>query len=315
MTRRCSTPSGIHQPFAVRSIIEVETSDGVTGLSESYGDAGHLRRLAQVGRALVGHDVFATNTMLDVTASTLGGVVGYDAHGLTGAITAAGTVLRTYAAFEVAALDIQGKMASRPVSDLLGGKVRSSVPFSAYLFYKWASHPGGEPDRFGEALGPLTIVEQARVMLEEYGFRAIKLKGGVMAPDVEIDDGPRTPRRLSRRAASPRSEHRVDRRDLDPRRERAGGRPRVPRGPHSRYRRHGPRGARSIHAARDEHVRRRVRGHRVGRGEARRSASYSPTTTSGAGWRRCTTSPPSAPPSTSDSRCTPTRTSASASPP
>ncbi len=178
---------GIHQPFAVRSIIEVETSDGVTGLSESYGDAGHLRRLVQVGHALVGHDVFATNTMLDDTASTLGGMVGNDAHGLTGAITAAGTVLRTYAAFEVAALDIQGKMASRPVSDLLGGSVRSSVPFSAYLFYKWASHPGGEPDRFGEALGPLAIVEQARVMLEEYGFRAIKLKGGVMAPDVEIE--------------------------------------------------------------------------------------------------------------------------------
>ena len=112
---------GIHQAFAVRSIIEVETSDGVTGLSESYGDAGHLHRLLQVGRGLVGHDVFATNTMLDVTASTLGGMVGYDAHGLTGAFTAAGTVLRTFAAFEVAALDIQGKMASRPVSDLLGG--------------------------------------------------------------------------------------------------------------------------------------------------------------------------------------------------
>ena len=42
----------------------------------------------------------------------------------------------------------------RPVSDLLGGAVRDAVPFSAYLFYKWAAHPGAEPDGWGEALDP-----------------------------------------------------------------------------------------------------------------------------------------------------------------
>ncbi len=44
--------------------------------------------------------------------------------------------------FEVALLDLQGKEVGRPVADLLGGAVRDRVPFSAYLFYKWAGHPG-----------------------------------------------------------------------------------------------------------------------------------------------------------------------------
>jgi glucarate dehydratase len=177
---------GVHQPFAIRSVIEVDTSDGVTGLGESYGDAGHLARLRLVGDALVGLDVFATNEMLTRTSRALGGAVGADRHGLTGQISEAGTVLRAYAAFEVAALDIQGKLLGRPVVDLLGGAARTNVPYSAYLFYKWAGHPGEEADRYGEALDAEAIVVQAQTMISQYGFRAIKLKGGVLAPEEEI---------------------------------------------------------------------------------------------------------------------------------
>jgi len=178
---------GVHEPFAVRSIIEVETDDGVIGLGESYGDAGHLERLRRVGDALRGVDVFATHQVLAATVKALGGAVGSDAHGLTGSINAAGTVLRTFSAFEVAALDIQGKLLGRPVSDLLGGAVRTDVPYSAYLFYKWADHPGSDADEFGEALTPDEIVTQARWMIDTYGFRAIKLKGGVFEPSAEIE--------------------------------------------------------------------------------------------------------------------------------
>jgi glucarate dehydratase len=69
---------------------------------------------------------------------------------------------------------------------LLGGAVRSAVPFSAYLFYKWAGHPGAEPDRFGAALDPEGIVAQARHLVDTYGFGSLKLKGGVFPPDEEI---------------------------------------------------------------------------------------------------------------------------------
>lgn len=177
---------GVHQPFALRSILEVATSEGVVGLGESYGDLGHLERLRRVGGALVGVDIFNTNEVMALTASALAGAVGRDAHGLTGRISAAGTVLRTFAAFEVACLDAQGRLLERPVSDLLGGAVRATVPFSAYLFYKWAAHPGAAPDRYGEVLDASAIVEQARWMLGAYGFEAIKLKGGVRPPEQEV---------------------------------------------------------------------------------------------------------------------------------
>jgi glucarate dehydratase len=82
-------------------------------------------------------------------------------------------------------LTSRGKAAGRPVADLLGGAVRDSVPFSAYLFCKWAGHPGGDPDGWGEALDPDGIVRQARKMVGEYGFTALKLKGGVFPPAQE----------------------------------------------------------------------------------------------------------------------------------
>ena len=71
--------------------------------------------------------------------------------------------------------------------DLLGGAVRERVPFSAYLFYKWAAHPGQAPDSWGPALDPAAIVAQAGRMIAEFGFTAIKLKGGVFAPEQEAE--------------------------------------------------------------------------------------------------------------------------------
>ena len=70
--------------------------------------------------------------------------------------------------------------------DLLGGQVRERVPFSAYLFYKFAAHADGTTDAWGEALTPEGLVEQARKMVDENGFKAIKLKAGVLEPEEEI---------------------------------------------------------------------------------------------------------------------------------
>src|ERR1019366_7602148 len=54
---------GVDQPFAIRSVIEVVTSDGLTGLGESYGDLAHLEQLRLVAGAIVGLDVFSSNQM------------------------------------------------------------------------------------------------------------------------------------------------------------------------------------------------------------------------------------------------------------
>ncbi|WP_327365899.1 glucarate dehydratase family protein [Streptomyces sp. NBC_01217] len=178
---------GVHEPFALRAIVEVDTDQGLVGLGETYADEGHLRRLRAAADALVGMDVYALGEMHRAVARVLSHDSGAGGTGLTGMITTSSATDRVFSPFEVACLDLQGKAAGRPVSDLLGGAVRDSVPFSAYLFYKWAGHPGAEPDGWGEALGPEAIVAQARRMITEYGFTAIKLKGGVRPPEEETE--------------------------------------------------------------------------------------------------------------------------------
>ncbi|GAA0798406.1 glucarate dehydratase family protein [Spirilliplanes yamanashiensis] len=178
--------AGIHQPWALRAVVQVHAADGSVGLGETYGDAPHLELLGRAAAALRGLDVFDLNGLRERVAAAVGVVDAPDRHGLTGPSSAAKTLARVVSPFEVALLDLQGHATGRPVVDLLGGRVRDRVPFSGYLFYKWAAHPGAEPDAYGEALDPAGIVDQARRMVQRYGFRSLKLKGGVFAPDEEI---------------------------------------------------------------------------------------------------------------------------------
>ncbi len=175
---------GVHQPYALRAIIQLDTDAGLVGLGETYADTRHLARLHAAAEAITGLDVFALNAIRAAIGSRLKGDDA--AVGTAGMITTASAVDQVLSPLEVACLDVQGHATGRPVSDLLGGKVRDAVPFSAYLFYKWAAHPGAEPDQFGEALDPDGIVAQARRIIDEYGFTAIKLKGGVFPPEEEM---------------------------------------------------------------------------------------------------------------------------------
>src|ERR1700683_3252046 len=174
---------GVHEPFALRAVIQVATDVGLTGLGETYADEKHLAALHAAADAIVGADVYQTEDVyrrvqnIAVQETTI-------SSGLVGQSAATD---RVFSPFEVACLDIQGKAAGRPVADLLGGAVRQQVPFSAYLFYKWAGHPGAEPDDWGEALDPDGIVAQAKRMIDGYGFTALKLKGGVFPPAQEIE--------------------------------------------------------------------------------------------------------------------------------
>ena len=203
---------GVHEPYALRSVIQLHCDGGIVGLGESYGDDAFLALLNAAAPRLVGLDAFHLGRIRAAVRETCGGGAFADSHGLTGRSSSSKTVLSVFSAFEVACLDAQGKAVGRPVADLLGGPVRDAVPFSAYLFYKWAEHPAGpeeaRADRWGEALDPDGIVRQARRMVDEYGFGAIKLKGGVFAPEEEIEavralrrEFPELPLRLDPNAA------------------------------------------------------------------------------------------------------------------
>jgi glucarate dehydratase len=175
---------GVHEPFAIRAIVEVATDEGLTGLGETYADARHLGAVEAAARSIEGADVYHTGEIYRRVAAVAGADSPVIASGLAGTSAPAD---RLFSPFEVACLDIQGKAAGRPVADLLGGAVRHEVPFSGYLFYKWAGHPGQDADDWGEALDPDGIVRQARRMVAGYGFTALKLKGGVFPPDQEAE--------------------------------------------------------------------------------------------------------------------------------
>jgi len=177
------TTVGVHQPFALRAIVEVVTEEGVLGLGETYGDAAHLDRLRRAAEEILGVDVWHVQEI----ARRIGALPddGGGGDGTSGMVRAS-TADRVLSPFEVACLDIQGRTIGRPVTDLLGGAVRDRVDYSAYLFYKWAGHPGAGDDAWGAALDPDGIVAQARRMVDEYGFTALKLKGGVFPPEEEI---------------------------------------------------------------------------------------------------------------------------------
>ncbi|RLV51281.1 glucarate dehydratase [Nocardioides mangrovicus] len=178
---------GVHEPSALRSVLEVECEDGVVGLGESYGDASFLEQARRVVERLAGADVFDLPGLRRLVTETLAGAVVTDAHGLIGGYSADKTVASVYSLIEVAFLDAQGHRLGVPVVDLLGGAARDRVDFSAYLFYKYETHQDGSGDRWGRALTPAEIVGQATTMIEEYGFGSIKLKGGVFAPEEECE--------------------------------------------------------------------------------------------------------------------------------
>lgn len=170
---------GLHEPFALRTIVEVETDDGLTGISETYGGTAPLRALEAARTRVVGLDPWRLAGLrqeLD-RADDGPGKFAWEGRGLA--------PRPLFSAIEVACLDAVGKATGRPVCDLLGGKLRDAVPFSAYLFFKHAARPGDTADDWGEVMSPAAVVGEAEQMVARHGFRSLKLKGGVLPPDVE----------------------------------------------------------------------------------------------------------------------------------
>jgi glucarate dehydratase len=180
--------AGIHEPWALRAIVELETSDGRVGISETYGDEPMLRVLEQAKALVIGLSPFDLNRMEERVRAAIKPSPGAVEFELAPGSHTAKNAAKVISTLEVALLDLQGQIVGAPIVDLLGGKVRDAVPYSAYLFFKYAEHIDKPyaPDAWGEGLSPEQIVAQARRMIDLYGFQSIKLKGGVFEPAHEI---------------------------------------------------------------------------------------------------------------------------------
>lgn len=188
--------AGLHAPYALRIIIELETNAGITGISEIPGSERIRQALDKAKPLILGQHPFQMNRIKQVLRAHFGadtadqrGNKPWDQRQL----------IHIFSALEVASLDIMGKLLDEPVVNLLGGKARDRVPFAAYLFYKYEGAGGSlgfavDPDAKGweagrqaEALTPEQIVEQAKAMCAAFGFQSIKLKGGALEPALECE--------------------------------------------------------------------------------------------------------------------------------
>ncbi|MFD5226105.1 enolase C-terminal domain-like protein [Microbacterium sp. NPDC058342] len=167
---------GVHEPEALRIVVELLADDGSTGLGECQGGSIALQRLLHVAP-------LATGLRID-DAAGLERIVRNAFHG-----QGERAILTVLAPLETAALDAEGRYRGIPCTELLGGRRRDRVGFAGYLFYKWPGHPDASgilrDDEWGEAADAEGVVRQARELQRRYGFESWKLKGGVFPPAVE----------------------------------------------------------------------------------------------------------------------------------
>ncbi|MBC8471208.1 MAG: glucarate dehydratase [Planctomycetes bacterium] len=182
---------GLHAPYALRTILEIESEDGIIGISETYGGEIPARTLEADRQKIIGQNPYRLTGLLSSMVEGEGSGIERSQTYLVPGENPLDQTTRTYAALEVACLDLIGKSVSQPVCDLIGGRVRDRVAFSAYPFFKHAGG-GGEgddlrEDEYGEVMTPDTLVREVKQMIAKYGFSSIKFKGGVLEPDIEIE--------------------------------------------------------------------------------------------------------------------------------
>ena len=114
--------AGVHEPFGLRSIIEVEGANGMVGLGETYGDAPVLALLQRVRESLVGLSAFDVNGLWArvVTASKQGNTSHVEMELAPGSL-GSNLLSSVFSAFEVAFLDLQARTIGIPLVELLGG--------------------------------------------------------------------------------------------------------------------------------------------------------------------------------------------------
>jgi glucarate dehydratase len=154
--------TGVHPGYFLRTILELITDEGIVGLGEVGGgdQRGSLQKLKP---RIIGMDPFSIELIkLKVLRS-----IYYISNS------------RLYAAIEMACLDIQGKAIGRPLSDLIGGSVRSEIPMIGYLFWRY-DRPGGGNDTTAEDLANYCVE-----LHETLGVNSMKLKAGVVKPEEE----------------------------------------------------------------------------------------------------------------------------------
>jgi glucarate dehydratase len=151
-----------------RTILHLITDEGIIGLGETYGGETTARALQGLRPIILGADPREPEKLLKKLEVYC---ISYESF----------VPPHVAAAVDIACWDILGKVAGRPVCSLLGGRYRERIPFSAYIFFRYPSC-----DERGGENTPERVLEHTRIVVEKYGFKTVKLKGGVLPPEEEL---------------------------------------------------------------------------------------------------------------------------------
>ena len=206
---------GCHGPYFLRNIVELRTDGGIVGIGETHGGENVTTALERARKVVIGQNAFAYRKFARELQSLN---------------------MSCYAGIELACLDACGRATGRRLCELVGGPVRDPVEFAAYLFFRYAAdHPvilsdphlvdsRGRGDRaldsWGEVRTPEAMAAMAARFRDRWGFRVFKLKGGVLAPELEAETLKAMSARLGpERLAADRPQRPLEDRDGDPDRQ------------------------------------------------------------------------------------------------
>jgi glucarate dehydratase len=190
--------SGAHGAHFTRNIVIIKDSAGNTGVGEVPGGERIRQTLEDARPFVIGQSTGAYQSILNTLRKTF---AERDAGGRGLQTFDLRVTIHAVTAVEAALLDLLGQFLDLPVAALLGeGMQRDAVKMLGYLFYigdrnKTTLDYRGEPDadnawfrlRNEEALTAESVVRLAEAAQERYGFNDFKLKGGVLAGEVEMD--------------------------------------------------------------------------------------------------------------------------------
>ncbi|TPQ50206.1 chloromuconate cycloisomerase [Prosthecomicrobium hirschii] len=154
-----------------KTIVEVETSDGLVGLGEGPSPANAAVIANSFAPRLIGRDPIDIQACETLCLPSWRGVY-------TDVDFAS---IRAFGAIEMALWDLRGKAWNRPLSDLFGGRVRDAITFTDYFAFREARDGvGGESD-------PQAVLDYCLGQRERFGTTMFEGKLSTADPKPSIE--------------------------------------------------------------------------------------------------------------------------------
>ena len=153
-----------------KTIVEVETDQGITGLGEGPSPANVATIEKSFAPRLIGRDPF------DITGAEQLCLPSW--RGVATSIDFA--AIRAFGAIEMALWDFRGKAWNQPLYQLLGGAVRKQIPFTEYFGFRLAAG-----DRGGES-SPEAVLDYCLQLKAEHGTTFFEGKFSTADPAASL---------------------------------------------------------------------------------------------------------------------------------